>query len=85
METVRICELRRGDEFEMDRLVWRVTEKKGGRIYFRQFRRDRPYWHRWGGEANSRGAGSMQFVYLIKRAYERNSLLVAQKEDLAAD
>lgn len=81
MEKVRICELRVGDEFEMDGLGWRVTSIADGVTSFAQFRSDRPYWSRWGG-GSSRGSRSQQFVYLIKRAYEQTSGMVVQEHSV---
>jgi NMD protein affecting ribosome stability and mRNA decay len=66
-KVVRICDLRKGDIFEMSALTWMVVDRNYGRISFKQYRYGRSWKSRWGTDIDSRGARSMQFVYLIKK------------------
>jgi hypothetical protein len=83
MTIVRVCELRRGDEFQEGQVVWKVIRIANGRIWLRRYGRNRPHRQRWVGEMESKGEWSMQFVYLLNRAYEQTSGVVGP--DLAAE
>lgn len=78
MVTVRICELRVGDVFEMYGIRWRVSAREGGRVFFGQLRHNGGWWLR-SGKDGDRGWTSQQFVYLItKAAYEQTTGMVGQ-------
>jgi hypothetical protein len=68
---VRICELQVGDSFEMNGVRWKVRQKMDGVIVFARLRLMYGRLWKYGGEIESRGSRSQQFVNLIKRDHEQ--------------
>jgi hypothetical protein len=86
MEKIRICDLKMGDMFEMDGQRWRVEIIDNGRVYFRRYNPGEKKWRRgWGSDIGSRGAESVQFVNLEKRAHEKKEWPGSVETDIRAE
>jgi hypothetical protein len=77
MTSVRICELRIGDVFEIGMVRHKVAGILGGRIYYRLIKRGNS---KWTGTVSSMGERSQLFVNLISRKNEQDHGVVKSGE-----